>query len=379
MDQLMSTSFEDINLEQKPYLLGAIYLNITDRCNLKCRHCWLSPDTIPAAKQGVERRTESTAGLSVSVMRDVINQARPLGLHTIKITGGEPFLRSDVLDFVSLFHEQELIVDIETNGTLIDEFTGEKLKQYQVRTISVSLDSADHEKHDRFRGMDGAFAMAIKGIEHLQRHNLNTQIIMSLHRGNVEEIDDIALLAADLGAQSLKINPIMPIGRGYKMRQEALTLSVEELIELSRNIRERLQPKIGIPIYYGLPIAFEPFTKIVQESQAKCPVLNILGIVENGDISFCGIENVEKDLVMGNINRDRLDTIWMNHPLLKTMRDSVPWQLEGICGKCFFKKICLGTCRACAYHLEKSLTAPYWFCQEAFDRGLFPETRYLHQ
>jgi len=367
------------NSKQKPYLLGAIYLNITDRCNLKCRHCWLSPDTTAAAKQGADRCAGDTAGLSVSVMRDVIHQARPLGLHTIKITGGEPFLRSDVLDFVSLFHDEELIVDIETNGTLVDESIAGQLEKYQVRTISVSLDGADHETHDRFRGMDGAFAMTTRGVKYLQERNLNTQIIMSLHRGNVEEIDNIAFLAVELGARSLKINPIMPVGRGYRMREDDLTLSVEELIGLSIDIRERLQPKIGIPIYYSLPIAFEPFTRVVEGDQAKCPVLNILGIVENGDISFCGIENVEKDLVMGNVNRDRLDTIWMDHPLLKTMRESVPWQLEGICGKCFFKKICLGTCRACAYHLKKSLTAPYWFCQEAFDKGLFPETRYLHQ
>jgi SynChlorMet cassette radical SAM/SPASM protein ScmF len=373
----MSKSLKDVNSKQKPYFLGAIYLNVTDRCNLKCRHCWLSPHSIPAAKQEVGKREGYTEGLSVSVMRDVINQARPLGLHTIKLTGGEPFLRSDIMDFVSLFHEQELTVDIETNGTLIDESIARKLKQYKVRTISVSLDGAEHETHDRFRGVDGAFAMATRGIDHLRQQNLNTQVIISLHRGNVEEIENIAFFAADLGVQSLKINPIMPIGRGYKMRQEDLTLSVEELIEFSQNIREHLQPKIGIPIYYYLPIAFEPFTYVVQGTHPKCPVLNILGIVENGDISFCGIENVEKDLVMGNVNSDRLDTIWMNHPLLKTMRESVPWQLEGICGRCFFKKICLGTCRACAYHLEKSLTAPYWFCQEAFEKGLFPETRYL--
>jgi SynChlorMet cassette radical SAM/SPASM protein ScmF len=312
-------------------------------------------------------------------MKEVINQARPLGLHTIKVTGGEPFLRGDVLDFVSLFHEQGLTVDIETNGTLIDESIARKLKQFQVRTISVSLDSADHQAHDSFRGVEGAFAMTIRGIDHLRQQNLNTQLITSLHRGNVEEIEKIAFLAVDLGVQSLKINPIMPIGRGYRMRQEGLTLSVEELIELSQNIRERLQPKIGIPIDYCLPIAFEPFKKIVEGNHAECPILNILGIVENGDISFCGIENVEKSLIMGNVNRDRLDRIWMDHPLLKAMRNSVPWKLEGICGKCFFKKICLGTCRACAYHLEKSLIAPYWFCQEAFEKGLFPETRYLNK
>lgn len=364
--------------EEKTYLLGAIYLNLTDCCNLKCRHCWLSPETINMSFQDGEKRLTFTRGVTLSQMEDVITQAIPLGLQLIKLTGGEPFLRSDIIDFIELFHYNGLNVHIETNGTLIDESTAKKLKQYKVRQISVSLDSADSKIHDSFRGLKGAFSMSVKGIKHLVKYNLNTQIIMSLYRDNLAKIEDMVYFAGNLGVQSLKINPVMPIGRAHKMVKMNSTLSVEELIETSHLVRNHFQSKTKLPIYFSLPIAFQPVTKIMKKKNPECAILNILGIVENGDISFCGIQKVENDLVMGNIDRDRLDAIWKTHPLLKSIRDSLPGRMEGICGMCFFKKICLGTCRASAYHMEKNLTAPYWFCQEAFEKGLFPETRYYH-
>ncbi|MFH1490045.1 MAG: radical SAM protein [Pseudomonadota bacterium] len=365
--------------EKKPYLLGAIYLNPTDRCNLKCRHCWLSPASVHVMEPEGKKNRTFTSGLSLEGVEDVIRQARPLGLHTIKITGGEPFLRTDLLDFIALFHRQGLSVDIETNGTLVDEKKAAALKRFEVRNISVSLDGHQAGTHDRIRGVEGAFEGAVRGIRHLRKQGLGIQIILSLSRENRHEMQGVALLAESLGAQSMKINPVLPIGRGEVMHKTDHALSVGELIEVSLWVRERLQPGVKIPVYYGLPAAFQPFGAIMAGSCGSCAILNILGIVENGDISFCGIEKVEGDLVMGNINRDRLDDLWANHPILEEMRASIPWRLEGICGQCFLKKICLGSCRACAYHLEKRLTAPYWFCQEAFEKGLFPETRYFQK
>jgi SynChlorMet cassette radical SAM/SPASM protein ScmF len=244
-----------------------------------------------------------------------------------------------------------------------------------VRGLSVSLDSADPARHDRFRGMRGAFAGAVGGIRNLVEANMRTQIIMSLLRENVCEIEPLARLSLELGVKLLKINPVLPIGRGNELHQRKRTLSVEELLRAFRWVKEKLQPMISIPIHFSIPIAFHPLKEIMDGTCPDCAILNILGIVENGDVSFCGIQRVEQDLVMGNVARDRIETIWKSHPLLRKMRDVIPSRLEGICGRCFFKKKCMGSCLACTYYLEKKLTAPYWVCQEAFEKGLFPETR----
>ena len=361
--------------ESASYPLHAIYLNLSDRCNLRCQHCWLSPELIPSFSDTPARHENEKDILSPSIMKEVVRQAKPLGLHTVKLTGGEPFLRGDVMDFVSLFHEEGLNVDIETNGILVDRSTARSLVQLGVRGISVSLDSADPRGHDRFRGVKGAFAGATKGIRNLVEEKMRTQIIMSLWRENACGIEPLARLSLELGVTLLKINPVLPIGRGNEMHQRKLTLSVEELLKTFRWAREELQPRTGIPIHFSLPIAFHPLKEIIAGNCSDCAILNILGIAENGDISFCGIQRVRQDLVMGNVTRDRLDTLWTDHPLLQKMRDVIPSRLEGICGRCFFKKKCMGSCLACTYYLEKSLTAPYWVCQEAFEKGLFPETR----
>jgi SynChlorMet cassette radical SAM/SPASM protein ScmF len=358
------------------YPIHAIYLNLTDRCNLRCQHCWLSSEMMPSMGGPSRAMGKEGESLSVPLMTEVIRQAKPLGLHTVKLTGGEPFLRNDVVDFVSLFHKEGLAVDIETNGTLVDRSTAQSLRALGVRAISVSLDSADPAPHDRFRGVKGAFEGATNGIHHLVGQGVRTQVIMSLFRGNAGQIEPLARLSVELGARLLKINPILPMGRGKTMVQGKRTLSVEELVKTSRWVKEELQPRVNIPLHFSLPIAFRPLTEIMAGNCPECAILNILGIVANGDISFCGIQRIQKDLVMGNVRSDRLGAVWMSHPLLKAMREMIPGQLEGICGRCFFKQRCMGSCLACTYYLEKSFTAPYWFCQEAFEKGLFPRTRY---
>jgi len=368
-----------MNPEKSLYPLGALYINASEKCNLRCRHCWLSPVTVPSPGGPGKDAGRCAGSLSLPLIKDVIRQAMPLGLHSVKLTGGEPFLRDDIPAFLSSFHDRGLTVDIETNGTLIDAPLAREIGKYGVRSVSVSIDGPDAATHDAFRGVDGAFSAALRGIAHLRRNGVTTQVIMSLCRDNMEDVDRVAGLAESRGANSFKINPIMPIGRGLRLKQALRTLTVRELLALSLRIREGLRPRLRIPVHFSLPIAFEPFGEIVAGNHAECPILNVLGISENGDVSFCGIGSVEKDLVMGNVHHDRLDAIWVAHPLLETLRESVPWRLEGICGECFFKKICLGSCRACAYHMEGRLTAPYWFCREACEEGLFPETRHFRK
>jgi SynChlorMet cassette radical SAM/SPASM protein ScmF len=355
--------------------IQALYVNLTDRCNLRCRHCWLCAEKPAPSEHGAGTKGGSGSPLSLAVMKEVICQAKPLGLQAVKLTGGEPFLRTDILNFIALFKEEGLNVDIETNGTLIDGSTARSLQQLGVRGVSVSLDSSNSAGHDRFRGVRGAFASARKGIRHLVEERVPTQIIMSLCRENARQVEPLAGLSADLGVRLLKINPVLPVGRGHDMYGSQETLSVEELVKSFRWVREDLQPKTPIPIHFSLPVAFQPIREMMAGKCPECAVLNILGIVENGDISFCGIQRVAQDLVMGNVRRDRLEDIWFHHPLLKKMREAIPERLEGICGQCLLKRICLGSCLACTYYLEKRFTAPYWFCQEAFEKGLFPMTR----
>jgi len=76
---------------------------------------------------------------------------------------------------------------------------------------------------------------------------------MTLFRDNIAEIDKMAALAAKSGAESLKINPVMPTGRGVNIFSEGRNIPTDELIRIERRVEEELAPK-----YEPLDIYFEP-------------------------------------------------------------------------------------------------------------------------
>jgi len=75
------------------------------------------------------------------------------------------------------------------------------------------------------------------------------------------------------------------------------------------------------------------------------------------------------------LSRDRVVDLWSTHPTLIKLRQQIPIGLEGICGKYIFRDRCIGMCVAENYSYYGSLTSPYWFCQAAFDAGIFPSFR----
>ena len=103
---------------------------------------------------------------------------------------------------------------------------------------------------------------------------------------------------------------------------------------------------------------------------SRCGILGIIGVLAGGAYSMCGIGENMPDLVFGNAARDRLEDIWKNTPILNKLREGLPGNLEGICGKCLMKNLCLGNCIALNYYRSKKLWAPFWFCDKAREKGL---------
>jgi radical SAM protein with 4Fe4S-binding SPASM domain len=80
-------------------------------------------------------------------------------------------------------------------------------------------------------------------------------------------------------------------------------------------------------------------------------------------------------LIYGHIEKDDLREVWCTSPGLARLREQIPAQLEGICGRCLHRDICLGTCVANTFHAVGRLNAPHQFCDRAEALGLFPESR----
>lgn len=357
-------------IENHGYTLSSLYLYLTGGCNLHCAHCWLDPDFLP-------QEVKVTDGLTADDVKKAVGEAKPLGLSNIKITGGEPFLNKDIFKILELITDEELSVTIETNGTLIDRKTAAFLRERGISHISISIDSQSASFHDAFRGVKGALDQALAGVENAVAQGIDVQFIMSLVSENTGDIEPLMAMAKERGARSVKINPVMPIGRGNTLTQKGRTVPVEDLISLAKWSEGELAEKYEINVWFTIPSAFKPMDAFIKNKNAECSILNILGIVATGNISMCGIGKDVKGLVMGNIREDSLREIWFNNPILATLRDLVPKRMEGICGRCILKGVCLGSCRADAFVLSGSLATPFWICQEAYEKGLFPEQRMI--
>ncbi|MDI6687272.1 MAG: radical SAM protein [Desulfobacterales bacterium] len=356
----------------REYPLSTIYLYLTDRCNLRCSHCWITP----AHNRSGENINSK---IDMQYLKKAIIDAKSIGLTCVKLTGGEPFLRKDILDLIDFLSSNDIIVDIETNGTLLNEEIVERLNDSSVNQVSVSLDGASEESHESIRKVAGCYQKALDGLSLLTKNDIGTQIIMSLYGGNILDIEKLADIADSMGVNSLKINPIMPTGRGKDLFTNEENLSVEKLLSINRWIEEELSLKYdSINICFDIPTGLKSLKSITSSQLYECNILNIIGILADGGISLCGIGQTETDLVMGNIIKDDIRNVWQNHHLLKKLRKDLPKNLTGICGRCIFKFRCLGACRASAYSLTGNLNSSFFLCDEAYKNGIFPKSRMIN-
>jgi len=350
------------------YSLNTVYLYFSQYCNLKCRHCWIDP----------KFSTEKTAKADEADVKTIISaleECRKLGMSSLKVTGGEPFLREDIFELLTYCKNNKISVNFESNGTLITSREAMALKEANVDGVSVSLDGPNTYVHTLLRKIDGSFEKAVEGIKALKNQDINVQVIISLWRKNKDYIKPTIDLARSLGVDSVKINVISCVARADKLSQDKEVLSVKEVIDFDRELKAELEKEPPFSVFFDIPPAFKPVENGKIGDMNCCGIMGILGILGDGRISICGIGNIKDSLVLGRIGQDSIEDIWNNHPVLLEIRENVPKNLQGVCGKCILRFYCLGKCRAEAYYNRGSLLAALSFCQKAYDEGLFPASR----
>lgn len=359
-----------MQIENHSYPLQTIYFYLTEGCNLKCRHCWIAPP--------YQSTVKANSYLPLDLFASIIDQAKPLGLVNVKLSGGEPLMHPDIIGLLDIVKQEQLGLVIETNGILCIGNIAEKIASLKNPFVSVSLDGARAESHEWVRGVDGCFEEALEGIRSLVELGIKPQIIMSLMSVNKTELADMLDLAENLGAASVKFNIIEPLSRGESMHELEQTLTIEELVDIGNWIETELARSASIPIYHSHPLAFKPLSSMFSSPEDSCRVCNIkgiLGVLADGSYSICGIGTSVPELIFGKASKDMLKDIWHNHEILDVIRKDLPDKLEGICGECLMKQMCSGACVAQNYYKYGSILAPHWYCEAAIEKGLFPEGR----
>jgi len=358
---------KELDLPEGVPPLTSLYLYISGSCNLACRHCWISP----AYKAG----GNGGQFVKIGYIRKAIQKAKPLGLRRVKLTGGEPMLHPQFQEIVSLIDSEGLSIQIETNGTLIDQQMAKFLKQIKrFSFISVSVDGADAETHEALRVVPGSFESAVNGIKNLVEQGFQPQLICTLHKGNVSQMAEVIELAKSLKCGSVKFNQVQQVGRGEQFSKKE-GMKISEIINVYHRLENDFTPKAKIRIHFDIPFAFYSIRKLLDDNLSRCTVMNILGMLAGGELSLCGIGVTVPELIYGHIEKDSLRDVWCHSPGLTQLREQIPSQLEGICGECLHRDICMGDCIANNFHVAGKLNAPYQFCDTAEALGLFPASR----
>jgi len=350
--------------------LNTYYVYLTRGCNLACQHCYLAP---------TYQINSGTGGhLDYNLFVLAVKEGLPLGLGGVKLTGGEPLLHPDFIRIVDFVKDNNLTLTIETNGTLLTKEIAKHLREHNaLRQISVSLDGFNPETHDSFRGVKGSYKDTCQGIRNLVEVGIHPQIIMSLFAGNVPEIESFVHFAEDLGASSVKFNPVQPTGRGKLLENRGKLIDIQHMVQRGNWIEKELQMQVAIPLIFSWPMAFQSKKRLFIP-EGKCNIFNILGILSTGHLAICGIGEQVPDLCYGLLGQDSVFDVWVHNSKLLELRHKLPFELEGVCSKCIFKGNCMGYCIAGNYSSSRRLTAAFWFCQLAYEEGIFPQSR-LHE
>ncbi len=364
--QAPSQTTRELNLPEGVPPLTSLYLYVAGSCNLACRHCWIAPTFDPNGS--------NDQFVKLEYVEKAIREAKPLGLRSVKLTGGEPVLHPQFRELVALISEEELDIIIETNGTLVDDDLAEYMKQKGVSFISVSVDGATAEVHDALRGVWGSYQDALKGIRALVRVGYPVQLICTLHRGNVSQMAEVVELGESLGCGSVKFNHVQRVGRGDQFAKQQ-GLEIPKIIKLYQHVENELLLRSKVRIHFDIPFAFYPIRKLLNDSLGRCSVRNILGMLAGGELSLCGIGVTVPELIYGHMENGNLREVWYDSPGLAHLREQIPSQLEGICGQCLHRDLCQGVCVANNFHVAGRLNAPYQFCDYAEMTGLFPISR----
>jgi SynChlorMet cassette radical SAM/SPASM protein ScmF len=349
---------------ENKYRLTTLYIYLTRNCNLHCKHCWQSA----GGNQFQDLLSENP-----EMLLTTLRKAKEMGLSLVKISGGEPFLKKDLLRRVLAFCAENNVKSmIETNGTLLEETDLEIFSQAHT-SFGISLDYLDAKQMDIFREGKGLVKKVSNVIKLLVKAGNRVQVIMALTKDNINVIEDMIRFCKTEGVGNLKINPVAPSGRANELQESGAILNAGDLLELSEKI-SYLENLYSYPVILEVPPAFRGVREYhLSKTGGKCNVLNLLGILADGSVSICAVGYEVKSAILGSIlDGPDIGEIWELNSFLQTIREGLPEKLKGICSDCIFKRLCYGACRARLLEAGMDFFGPFPLCAELAEKGLFP-------
>ncbi|BCD68868.1 radical SAM/SPASM domain-containing protein [Nitratiruptor sp. YY09-18] len=354
LSQMIKSSIEDLPTRR---LGGAIAIwNFTNRCNLSCLHCY--------SKAGLE----ATDTLTTQKILQTIPQLKRAGVKFVIFSGGEPLTRKDIFEIAEAMREEGIATYLSTNGLYIHHANVKRIID-TFSYIGISIDGTK-EIHDRFRGLEGSYAMSLKAIDLIHEHGAKVGIRFTITKETIAALEHIFALAEDKGIDKIYISHLVYSGRGLdnlkmdltkEQRKDAVAYIIQKAFAYYEEGKE-IDIVTGNMEMDGVMLLQEMERR--DKEAAKRLVQRLLRWGGNSAgrnlVNIDSEGNVKPDpffpRTIGNIFERDFDEIWLDetNPLLQKLRQ-FPRKISGKCENCEWISICNGGSRPRAWAIHGDL------------------------
>jgi MoaA/NifB/PqqE/SkfB family radical SAM enzyme len=234
---------------QKVFPIKAMF-ELTYRCNLKCRHCYVVPSAVNERLEELETKQVFT----------ILDQLAGAGCLNIGFTGGEPFLRKDIFEILGYAKNKGLNVIVLTNGTLITPEKANRLEKLGLNKIDISFHTTHQDTFDWFTKTAGTYTKVVRSIGLLRERGIEVYLKATAMTINKDDLVQIRHLAVKKFGAHFRLSPeVTPAwDRGaanlrFRLAPEEIQRIVEviqedsevEFEKLGASEKENRKPKRG--------------------------------------------------------------------------------------------------------------------------------------
>lgn len=328
--------------------IESVTVNVTNRCNLRCRFCY---------NQAQEHGCDEICAEEMIRSLESVRRWTTRGA-TLALLGGEPLMQKEkTLALAEWGQRRGLKPIVSTNGLLVDERFAGQAAEVGLE-CQVSLDGSHPATHEAIRGR-GAFERTLKGVRTLVEAGAHTVLSMVVHSENVDDLAAYLRLADNLGVREARFIPVKKAGRG-------VSFEVPNLAEVIRSLADVIsrEPRL-------LKLLGRDYVSILAQTCHACSARQSCGagsqtflLDADGTIYPCP-NLVSTALAAGNVRREPIKQIWFHSPALARVREqTLVTALDEECACCFLRHWCMGGCRGETYENTGRLNARSVTCAQ---------------
>lgn len=327
----------------------SVQIELTEACNQKCHHCY--------NYWRYDSNKIKNDELDENEFIEIIDKLNLYGVSLLTLTGGEPFLRPQILfSMLNRAKKYDMEVGINSNAVLITNEIAQKLKEEGLDHALISLMGIENT-HNFISNMQNGFMKTCNGISNLINAGIGVTVNMVASKLNQSEVYDVGLIIKELGVKNFCVTPMVPSHESHLK----YLLSGSECKNV---LRELLRAKKD----FGFNIdSLEPIARCLFSETEDDVFVNFFGNrICSAAVSSCAISSrgnvrpcIHSDQQYGNILKDDLFNIWQDMSYWSS-REILPSECIG----CNANIICEGGCRMSAKHVNGSYDAKDMYMTE---------------